>query len=664
MKQETQSQSQIQSQIRSQAQFLPLQIFTFTQRGITLGRELLTHDPQTTLHAPAHLLQESPPPSPQEVSPSTGETTLQKEVPLLSETPAFSEIPASPETPVSENSTRENFLLEGTAATAVAQAFEKGQPLLFIAATGIALRLLQQLPRHKGSDPAVLVMDDTGRHVISLLSGHLGGANALAREVARLTGARPVITTASDNSNVLAVDQLAQRLHAPLTHWTAAKKWTAAALEGRPIPVYSSEPLLPALPAGYQLVEDKDTFLKGTGGIWIGTGFPEEQLSEGEWVHLLPRRWVLGVGCRKNTTLEALENALEAFLEHHQLSSDSLAALATIDLKTREPGLQALAEKWELSLQGHSPEAIAVVQHHFPASAKAAEAVGVTAVSSPAAWLSSGGGTCLLPEEPPADGNPARAAAGITFTLAPLAGSVTVVGIGPGLPEHMTPAVAQALTDSHVVIGYHTYTRRLAPLVTHQQVIHGTMRRETQRCRQALELAAQGNRVLLVSSGDAGVYGMAGLLLELQEQEAPLIPVEILPGVTAATAAAARLGAPLMQDYATISLSDHLTPWQDILDRLKAAAATGFVIALYNPKSRERVRQWEEAVALLQQTLPPETPVGVVTRAQNTGEVTTTWPLSQLLEAPVDMQTVVIIGNRSTRLRKDGRMVTPRGYAL
>ena len=623
-----------------------LHLFTFTRQGVTLGRQLLKAFPKGVLYAPAHLLQEAPTPETPE-TPTPEATT-----------------PEAPEAPEVSEAQRCRPLEEGTAADRVAQAFQQGHPLLFIAATGIALRLLQQAPQHKGSDPAVLVMDDTGRHVISLLAGHLGGANTLAREVARLTGAQPVITTASDNRGMLAVDQLAQRLHAPLTQWQAAKYWTAAALDGQPIPLYSTEPLLPALPAGYQLVEDQEAFLKGPGGIWVGTGFPAPPPTQGQWVHLLPRRWVLGVGCRKDTPLEALEAAATAFLAQYQLSPDSLVSLATIDLKTREPGLQALAAKWALPLQGHEPEAIAPIQHHFPASAKAAEAVGVTAVSGPAAWLSSGGGTCLLPEETRADGHPARAAAGITLTLAPLAGSVTVAGIGPGLPEHMTPAVAQALENSHVVIGYHTYTRRMIPLVTHQQVIHGTMRRETQRCRQALELAAQGNRVLLVSSGDAGVYGMAGLLLELQEQEAPLIPVEILPGVTAATAAAARLGAPLMQDYATISLSDHLTPWQDILDRLKAAATTGFVIALYNPKSRERVRQWEEAVALLQQTLPPETPVGVVTRAQNTGEVTTTWPLHQLLEAPVDMQTVVIIGNRSTRLRQDGRMVTPRGYAL
>jgi precorrin-3B C17-methyltransferase len=187
------------------------------------------------------------------------------------------------------------------------------------------------------------------------------------------------------------------------------------------------------------------------------------------------------------------------------------------------------------------------------------------------------------------------------------------------------------------------------------------MTHEVPRCREALRRAAAGEVVSLISSGDAGIYGMAGLALELAEAEGLHVPIEIIPGVTAASAAAAALGAPLMLDFAVISLSDLLVSWEVIRRRLEAVAAADLVVALYNPRSKKRIRQLEETVEIFRAARPGQTPVGIVTSAGQDGQTLVVTDLDHLLEADVNMRTVVIIGNGSTR-RIDHWMVTARGY--
>ncbi|PLX83732.1 MAG: cobyric acid synthase CobQ [Desulfuromonas sp.] len=236
-----------------------------------------------------------------------------------------------------------------------------------------------------------------------------------------------------------------------------------------------------------------------------------------------------------------------------------------------------------------------------------------------------------------------------------------VVGIGPGGPEHITPAASKAIEASDAVVGYRTYVDLIAPLLEGKEVHASGMKQEVARCRQAIELAAGGRTVALVSSGDAGIYGMAGLVLELLGNA--LVEVEIVPGVSAVQAAAARLGAPLMHDFAVVSLSDLLTPWALIRRRLIAAASADFVVALYNPRSRGRVTQLEEARQILLRSRSPETPVGIVRNACRPGESVVVTDLAGLPEQEVDMFSIVIVGNASTGVDGFGRMVTPRGYA-
>ncbi|AGL01464.1 cobalt-precorrin 3 C17-methyltransferase [Desulfoscipio gibsoniae DSM 7213] len=221
------------------------------------------------------------------------------------------------------------------------------------------------------------------------------------------------------------------------------------------------------------------------------------------------------------------------------------------------------------------------------------------------------------------------------------------------------------MQSADVIVGYKTYIDLIQDIIQEKQVISTAMTREKERCEAAIEQAAAGYRVAVVSSGDPGVYGMAGLILELLESTGQLktIPVQIIPGITSATASAARLGAPLMHDFAVISLSDLLTPWETIEKRLEAAAMADFVIVLYNPASKKRDWQIKKAREICLQHKTPTTPVGIVKNAAREDEEIYITDLSGMLDYPIDMLTTVIVGNCSTR-RIGEFIITPRGYAL
>jgi len=238
-----------------------------------------------------------------------------------------------------------------------------------------------------------------------------------------------------------------------------------------------------------------------------------------------------------------------------------------------------------------------------------------------------------------------------------------VVGIGPGGPLDRTRRAEEAIAKSSVVAGYTRYMELIRDLTEGKERIATGMTRELERCRMALARAAEGEIVSLVSSGDPGVYGMAGLVLELAASERIAVPIEIIPGVSAANSLAARLGAPLMCDFATLSLSDLLVPWETIRGRLEAVAACDLVVAIYNPRSQKRTRQLDEAAVIFRRHRPGTTPVGVGTAVGSPEEEILLSDLDHFLELPIAMRSVIIIGNRSTK-RIAEWFVTPRGYGV
>jgi precorrin-3B C17-methyltransferase len=242
-------------------------------------------------------------------------------------------------------------------------------------------------------------------------------------------------------------------------------------------------------------------------------------------------------------------------------------------------------------------------------------------------------------------------------------GKIYIVGIGPGSREHISLRASEIIEKADIVVGYTTYVRLLEKEFTLREVFVSGMRGEADRCRRALEFALAGKTVALVSSGDAGVYGMAGIMLEIIKESGKTIETEVIPGITSASASAALLGAPLMHDFATISLSDLLTDHALIQKRLEAAASADFVICLYNPKSRTRVAGLSEARDIVLKHRQGSTPVGIVKDAMREGESVIIADLDTMLNFDADMTTTIIIGNSQTFV-SGGRMITPRGYEL
>lgn len=238
---------------------------------------------------------------------------------------------------------------------------------------------------------------------------------------------------------------------------------------------------------------------------------------------------------------------------------------------------------------------------------------------------------------------------------------IYVVGIGPGGSAYMTPQAREAIEESDVIVGYTLYVDLVKELTAGKEVKSTAMKQEVDRCRMALASAMEGKTVAFVCSGDAGVYGMAGVMAEVAEDH-PEIEIITIPGITAACSGAAVLGAPLIHDFAVISLSDLLTPWEKIEKRLKAAAEADFVVCLYNPKSRKRRDYIDRAARIMNCGKSWDTPCGYVKNIGRDGETAVVCTMKDLLDNDdIDMFTTVFVGNSMTRVI-NGRLVTPRGY--
>jgi precorrin-3B C17-methyltransferase len=242
-----------------------------------------------------------------------------------------------------------------------------------------------------------------------------------------------------------------------------------------------------------------------------------------------------------------------------------------------------------------------------------------------------------------------------------MTGSISIIGLGPGSLDWLAPGARLALENAEIILGYRTYLKQIETIAPQTPRENSGMRHEVERARRAIELAGEGKRVALVSSGDSGIYGMAGLVLEMLGENSSAIQVEVLPGISALNAAASLLGAPLMTDFAVVSLSDHLTPLDDILRRVEFAAQGGFIICFYNPRSHQRTEPFERACQILLEHCAPDTLVGVVKAAYRAEQEVRHVKLSDLSALDIGMDTIVIVGNSTTRML-DGKMVTPRGY--
>jgi cobalt-precorrin 5A hydrolase/precorrin-3B C17-methyltransferase len=524
--------------------------------------------------------------------------------------------------------------VHGSAAAAVRERWGAVDGFVLFLATGAAVRIVAPLLTDKHRDPAVVCVDDGGRYAVALVGGHAGGANTLARHVGGVLGAEAVLTTATDSTDRVALDALPGFV---ATGDVAAV--TAATLDGR-APRVSNELDWP-LPADVTDGDAPERIVVTDRRVAAEPGV----------VTLHPPSLVAGVGASTGAPAHAVSDLLDAALDGAGLARASIAEVATLDRKKSEPGLAALG----LPMRGFTADALREVSVPTP-SAVVADAVGTPSVAEAAALLAAGAGAELIVHK--------QANAVATVAVARRAGPpgrLRVVGLGPGAAAFRTPAAETAVRHAQVVIGYSPYVDACADLLQpHQEVVRSPIGEEVVRAKQALAEAAGGREVALVCSGDPGVYAMASIALELAA-DAPGVEIGIVPGVTAAHAAAAAVGAPLGHDFATISLSDLLTPWESIEARLRAVAAADFALALYNPRSGRRTWQLDAARRILLEHRAPSTPVAVVTDATRAGEHVKVTTLAELDPTDAGMTTCVLVGASTTRV-VDGRVVTPRGY--
>ncbi|MEV5143309.1 precorrin-3B C(17)-methyltransferase [Streptomyces sp. NPDC052727] len=524
---------------------------------------------------------------------------------------------------------------EGPVGQAVRAAFAECEQLVCFLATGAVVRLLAPLLAGKAADPGVVCVDEGGRFAVSLLGGHGGGANALAREVGEVLGAEPVVTTATDAVGLPGLDTLG------LPYEGSVAAVSRALLDGEPVALEAEVawplPPLPVAPQGSYTVRVTDRA--------VAPGERE--------VLLRPPSLVVGVGASKGAPAEEVIGLVEEALREAGLSPRSVAELATVDAKAEEPGIVAAAERLGVPLVTYSAEELAAVEVPNPSDAPLA-AVGTPSVAEAAALVR--GGELLVPKKKSA-ARPAMATCAVVRR--PGRGRLAVVGLGPGARDLLTPRAAAELRRASVLVGLDQYVDQIRDLLRPgTRVLESGLGAEEERARTAVAQARKGHAVALIGSGDAGVYAMASPALAEASDDIDVVGV---PGVTAALAAGAVLGAPLGHDHVSISLSDLHTPWEVIERRVRAAAEADLVVTFYNPRSRGRDWQLPKALAILAEHREPTTPVGVVRNASRPDEAGRVTTLAALDPATVDMMTVVTVGNTATRIIA-GRMVTPRGY--
>ncbi|MDU7556388.1 MULTISPECIES: precorrin-3B C(17)-methyltransferase [unclassified Pseudomonas] len=498
------------------------------------------------------------------------------------------------------------------------QLYQQDTPIIALCAAGIVIRTLAPLLLEKGAEPPVLAVAEDASAVVPLLGG-LGGVNDLARTLAAGLGVAPAITTSGELRFGTCL------LNPPsgyaLGDLELGKRFVSDLLAGEPVRIEGEAPWL----AQAQLPEDQQARLA------IHVGHAEREPSANELL-IYPRSVLLKV------VQEVSAQELRDALHEAQLAWQSLACVVADDSLMASAGLREAASELAVPLRFVSADEPVVA----------------------AAWRELANGVSVGVADTPLDPQ----------HIGRARGRLAVIGLGPGAAELMVPAVKAELARANDVLGYETYVRMAGPFRA-DQVLHCTdNREEMQRARHAFELAAQGRSVVVVSSGDPGVFAMAAAVLEaLHESTDPQwhnVDLEILPGVSASLATAAQAGAPLGHDFCVMSLSDNLKPWSIIEKRLDLASQADLALAFYNPISRSRPWQLGVALEIVARHRTPQTPVVLGRDIGRPGQTLRVTTLGELTPEQVDMRTMVIVGSSTTCTfpRADGRewVYTPRWY--
>lgn len=535
--------------------------------------------------------------------------------------------------------------------------FTIGSPILFVGAAGAVIRILAPLLADKEAEPPVLAIAEDGSAIVPLLGGH-HGANDLARRAGEALGIAPSITTASDLSLGVALDNPPAGWH--LAPGADYKSVAAALLAGEPAAI---DPALDWL-ADAELKRNDAADCRIIASVKTADAAPKSLIYH-------PERLALGVGCERDAEPEELIRLVEETLAENNLAPEAIAGVYSIDVKMDEAAVHALGAHLGRPVRFFDATRL---EEESPRLATPSDVVfrevGCHGVSEGAALAAAGPDAALIvPKRKSKRATCAIAEAPALIDVASTGiarGQLALVGIGPGADYWRTPEADAAIRNAEAIVGYGLYIDLLGPLAAGKVRHDFALGEEEKRAAYALDLAAEGKSVALVSSGDIGIYAMATLVYELLDKAGrkdwERLHVWVTPGISALQACAARIGAPLGHDFCTISLSDLLTPWEAIQTRVKAAAEGDFVISFYNPVSMRRRTQLAYARDVLLQHRPPETPVILGRSLGRDEEKITVTTLQDLSVDQVDMLTLVMVGSSETRY--DGKHVyTPRGYA-
>ena len=547
--------------------------------------------------------------------------------------------------------------------------WEKLELIIFVGSVGASIRLINSLLSSKDKDPGVIVIDKKGSKIIPIIGAHQSNIQNIAFQICNLFGGEIIETNNSIDQNYLNIDSFGNQWG-----WKRSgdiKDWSKLVIkQSNKKEIFCSQlsgnNLWKTSEVGNTITQLSDKDYEKKKSIFHISIFDNHKNT---WHP--PTLWI-GLGCERNTSKELIEDSLQSFLATNNLSPLSIAGFATVDLKKDEKAILEISKEKNLPIKFFTSEELSSINTPNPSNVVLNE-IGTPSVAEAACMIAAGQGSKLLKEKKifkSIDSSKSTFGA-VTIAVSesknqysPLTGEIHVVGSGPGDISYLTNDARKALSKCSIWIGYKMYLDLIKPLKRKDQVmIESNLTEEKERCEKAIKLAEEGIKVALISSGDAGFYGMAGLLLELiQKVNKDFRPsFEVHPGISSMQLAAALGGAPLMNDFCSISLSDKLTPWESIEKRIAGALLGDFVIAIFNPQSLERNWQLKRAIELCLGYRPGNTPVLVGRQVGRENQSKSFFSLDSMPLQDIDMLSIIIIGNSKTTL-VDEIFLTPRGY--
>ncbi len=541
---------------------------------------------------------------------------------------------------------------------------------IFVGSISIAIRLIAKLLISKDKDPGVIVIDKKGSKIIPLIGIHQTDACTTAVKLANLFDGEVVMTNNSKYEKMLNLDSFGK-------NWGWNRSGLRNDWSNLVIKNINKEKIFVKQSLGNKLwkqsesgkklncIFEKDKVEKEENTVFIST----KNFHRTAWHP--PILWI-GVGCERNTSAKFIEDCIKVLFQKYELSPYSIAGLATVDIKRDEKALLEIKNRENWPIKFFSKNELLQVEIPNPSKIVFDE-IGSFSVAEASSLLACGECGSLIVEKNifKDKDSSGKSLGAVTLAIAeskkqfaPSKGFIHVIGSGPGDLSFLTAESKAALSECSVLIGYKMYLDLLAPLLRHDQMrINSELTKEKERCLEAISLAEQGIKVALVSSGDSGIYGMAGLLVELiQKIDISLRPSFLIhPGISSFQLAASLAGAPLMNDFCAISLSDKLTPWEVIEKRINGALVGDFVVAIFNPRSNQRDWQLRKTIDMFLQIRSKNTPVLVARQVGRDKQEKRFFNLDEIPINEIDMLSIIIIGNSSTKLNND-YLISPRGY--